>query len=346
MVHTTLKRRLGICIAVFLCSLLYLKGTVWDKSVVQTKVTYVTKIEKSNENLDIKMRKLKSKMDKSIGLPYNVHKQSFRREKQFLQESSIHVFPPPEVLSPYAKILPSVSDPVNDRIYEQLHHVPKSYLNKTEGQKKLKTIYLHGGQNQWFIQPGRDFFLTTGCKVNHCSFTYSRKEGQTADVVVFGNPYQLPFRPPWPRASQEQIWMMSALETPPHTMSMKRYAGYFNWTMSYRTDSIIVSPYFKYEAFSKKKDLPYKNHAQGKKKKVAWFVSNCFNVESGRREYAKELQKYINVDIYGGCGKMKCRKSEWEKCRQMVQRDYKFYLAFENSKCKDYLTEKVQTGLL
>ncbi|KAK3097596.1 hypothetical protein FSP39_011268 [Pinctada imbricata] len=258
-------------------------------------------------------------------------------------ESSLHVYPQ-SVDSRYGKLLPDPADPVNDRIYEQLHHVPIGYSNKSN--IKIKTIYLHGGKNQWFIEEGRDFFFTTGCKVNHCSFTYNRQEGRTADVVVFGNPYQLPFRPPWPRKSQKQIWMMSALETPPHTTSMRKYIGHFNWTMSYRTDSIIVSPYFKYEAFPEKKVLPYKNHAAGKKKKVAWFVTNCFNVESGRMEYAKELQKYIDIDIFGGCGTKRCRKSEWDKCRQMVQRDYKFYLAFENSKCKDYLTEKVQTGLL
>ena len=30
----------------------------------------------------------------------------------------------------------------------------------------------------------------------------------------------------------------------------------------------------------------------------------------------------------------------------MMERDYKFYLAFENSKCRDYVTEKFYNALL
>ena len=64
-------------------------------------------------------------------------------------------------------------------------------------------------------------------------------------------------------------------------------------------------------------------------------------------EYALELSKYINVDIYGPCGKFKCAKSESKKCYGKLNTDYKFYLAFENSNCKDYITEKLYwNGLL
>ena len=31
---------------------------------------------------------------------------------------------------------------------------------------------------------------------------------------------------------------------------------------------------------------------------------------------------------------------------EMLERDYKFYLAFENSKCRDYVTEKFYNALL
>lgn len=60
---------------------------------------------------------------------------------------------------------------------------------------------------------------------------------------------------------------------------------------------------------------------------------------------AKELQKYIPVDIYGACGTLKCAISEKQKCDQMLNTDYKFYLAFENSLCYDYITEKFVRGL-
>lgn len=46
------------------------------------------------------------------------------------------------------------------------------------------------------------------------------------------------------------------------------------------------------------------------------------------------------VDIYGSCGTFKCSRNTADKCFEILDHDYKFYLAFENSNCKDYITEK------
>lgn len=78
------------------------------------------------------------------------------------------------------------------------------------------------------------------------------------------------------------------------------------------------------------------DYVRNKTKKVAWLVSNC-SPANRRREYAYELSKYITVDIYGKCGTKKCPKN---KCINWIAEHYKFYLAFENSNCKDYITEK------
>lgn len=50
---------------------------------------------------------------------------------------------------------------------------------------------------------------------------------------------------------------------------------------------------------------PLQNIIGNKTKTVAWIVSNC-DSKSGRNLYVTQLNKYINVDIYGSCGSLKC----------------------------------------
>ena len=83
----------------------------------------------------------------------------------------------------------------------------------------------------------------------------------------------------------------------------------------------------------------------GKTKLVAWFVSNCA-AKNARLEYARSLSEEISVDIFGSCGELRCSKREGEQCRDKLREQYKFYLAFENSDCKDYVTEKFFTNSL
>ena len=56
--------------------------------------------------------------------------------------------------------------------------------------------------------------------------------------------------------------------------------------------------------------------------------------------YVRKLQKYMHVDIIsngGKCGgKDLCPKSRNEDvCYDMIEQTYKFYLAFENSICRE-----------
>jgi alpha-1,3-fucosyltransferase len=84
-----------------------------------------------------------------------------------------------------------------------------------------------------------------------------------------------------------------------------------------------------------------------KPKMVAWMVSNC-HTHSQREQYVEELSKSIPVDIYGQCGPLKCRRNEAngdEQCLNLLESQYLFYLSFENSICKDYVTEKFWNAL-
>ncbi|XP_042859522.1 alpha-(1,3)-fucosyltransferase fut-1-like [Penaeus japonicus] len=81
-------------------------------------------------------------------------------------------------------------------------------------------------------------------------------------------------------------------------------------------------------------------------KLVAWIVSRCATW-SAREKYVDELQKHIQVDVYGKCGSLKCAHYEVngpnERCyRESIVPNYLFYQSFENQLCVDYVTEKVR----
>ena len=63
--------------------------------------------------------------------------------------------------------------------------------------------------------------------------------------------------------------------------------------------------------------------------------------------YVRELATYIDVDIMGKCGDIHyCEKGANFSCRGDVVKDYLFYISFENSNCREYITEKVYTDAL
>ncbi len=109
----------------------------------------------------------------------------------------------------------------------------------------------------------------------------------------------------------------------------------------YKQDSTINTPYNKYKPYVNLNMIQKRttNYAEGKTKKVAAFISNCKS-KNGRLRYIKEMTKYIEVDVFGRCGKKKCSRKTSNKCFKMLDRDYTFYLSFENLHCKDYVTEK------
>lgn len=124
--------------------------------------------------------------------------------------------------------------------------------------------------------------------------------------------------------------------------------NFFNWTHTYRRDSDIWEPWGmmnQIAPYPKDVDQMIEDMKNDdsitftKLKSVAWFVSNC-GPKSGRDRFIRELQKYITVDIYGACGTLSCPRHQSEECWNMVERDYFFYFAAENSLCKDYISEK------
>nr|XP_016935788.2 glycoprotein 3-alpha-L-fucosyltransferase A [Drosophila suzukii]XP_016935789.2 glycoprotein 3-alpha-L-fucosyltransferase A [Drosophila suzukii] len=234
------------------------------------------------------------------------------------------------------RLLPH-QDPYSDRIVNQLMYVPHNY-EEIKSSGKLKTILLYNGLGPWNVKKGRDVFLKAKCPVDTCELTANRDLASSADMILYKDHY-IPTGIRRPNNSK-QVSMLYYLECPYHTQNVK-VPDAINWTATYRRDSTIVAPYEKWQYYDTKVQQQEQdiNYSVNKTKKVAWFVSNC-GARNGRLQYAHELQKHIEVDIYGACGNFKCSRSTADKCFEILDNDYKFYLAFENSNCKDYITEK------
>ena len=116
--------------------------------------------------------------------------------------------------------------------------------------------------------------------------------------------------------------------------------GFFNWTITFKRESDFPYPYGNYVSLpSAKRPARIPDYAAEKNKLVLWAVSNCGRT---RDKYVKKLLKYIKVDVYGDCSENfgqdnQCQPSS--NCDDIFS-TYKFYLAFENSVCTDYITEK------
>ena len=69
---------------------------------------------------------------------------------------------------------------------------------------------------------------------------------------------------------------------------------------------------------------------------AATLISSC-GAPSSRSSYINELQNYIAINLFGKCGRP-CPTDQ--NCREYISKNYKFFLVFENSLCRDYITEK------
>ncbi|XP_055306006.1 glycoprotein 3-alpha-L-fucosyltransferase A-like [Sitodiplosis mosellana] len=242
-----------------------------------------------------------------------------------------------------AKLLPEEDPDTYDRFENQLMFVPPNYY-KTRDLKKNKTLLIYGGYEGWWGIAGPNmatWFSDRKCPVDTCRFLVNKSDAETADFLMFGGQHQ----PINLKRTPNQIYAFYRLESPIHWPDKYPKSIIYNWTITYRHDSTIPIPYSKWAYYDPKiTHMPQtRNFAQNRTKKVAWMVSNC-EAHNDRDVYVRELQKYIQVDVYGKCGTFNC--TDTDKCLRQFAKDYKFYLGFENSHCADYVTEKVYRNSL
>lgn len=173
----------------------------------------------------------------------------------------------------------------------------------------------------------RELYGITGCQL-----TTEQQLLHQADVVVFLHSRLQPGRDRLPKERLPgQNWVWVSLESPSNTRGLAEWNQTFNWMMTYRQDSDIFIPYGKLVPNrSATVNIPAKTNL------VSWVISNYHRTQK-RAEVYKNLSKYLHVNIYGKAN----NKPLCKDCLLPTISKSKFYLAFENSIHRDYITEKL-----
>ena len=240
-------------------------------------------------------------------------------------------------------------------------------LPRNEPQMILIYTSLNGRLPWPGLKTSQDFTQFNGqnCRETNCKLTYDKRDFTNSKVVIF-RALTMPSRTEMlnlqQRRPKDQVWIYFTLENPIVTSYMAPHKNrrdldnVFNWTMNYMRDSDIYHPYGFYLPLNHSEFSPPSsiNHAKGKSRLAVWTCSGhglFVNERKLRVLYVRQLRKHIPIDVYGKSAiyfhqpslKKKCIKGKdyygTEDCRSLLQ-NYKFFLAFENMNCEDYITEK------
>ncbi|XP_046452084.1 alpha-(1,3)-fucosyltransferase C-like [Daphnia pulex] len=253
--------------------------------------------------------------------------------------------------------------------FEKQYTIPAD--EPTLSNTSLKIILMW---NAWNLRMADEPLVKAQCPIRNCVFTTDMSLINQSDAIVlhFDTLEDFPLN-----RQSHQRYVFYHFESPDntasHIMNDPRFRyGYFNWTMTYRRDSdIFLRDYYgslvaktsidnntrgaRYNYVKHINDKSYVNQIdikahvsgteitipldfekviRGKTKMITWFVGHC-STPIRREEYVHKLSQYVPIDVYGNCTE-KCPSH----CDEMLRTQYKFYLAFENSWCPDYVTEK------
>ena len=194
--------------------------------------------------------------------------------------------------------------------------------------------------NNWFGLGTSPF---EKCEYKNCLTTNDLADYNSSDAVLFYifRARSLPsYKFSW------QKWILRTDESPANSKTFAPYNGLFNATWTYHSKSDIFSHMYAAKSSpipESQAKSPAKTMVLQRKRGIAWLVGHCYT-NGARHLLVKALQKYIPVDVYGRCGQLRCGPETLD-CERLFQAKYRFYLAFENSLCAEYATEKLWRAL-
>lgn len=182
---------------------------------------------------------------------------------------------------------------------------------------------------------------TTHCNVQ-CEVINDRNELLNSDGILFHFTdkdlfwYDLP-----PQRLLHQVWAIYINEPNIFVQeSFTRWKNVFNWTVSYRRHSTVFTPYGMFQPNVNASMINPSIYPAINRDKMAYaIISRCAD-DAERYKLVDEISKYIEVDYFGDCGNLKCEIKANSCLAPKNLRRYRFRLAFEDSNCRDYVTEK------
>ncbi|CAI5676641.1 alpha-(1,3)-fucosyltransferase 9 isoform X1 [Oreochromis niloticus] len=208
-------------------------------------------------------------------------------------------------------------------------HVKNLISTKSDKNATIVLIWL------WSLGSKFDFSVCSSLfEIDNCFITADRNLYSKSHGVIINHrdiSGDLSNLPQLQRPSfQKWIWMN--FESPTHSSKLSGIQKLFNLTLNYRQDANIGVPSGTIVPAEGEENFvpPSKN------KLVCWIVSN-WNPQHDRVKYFNELQKHVKVHAYGRAFEKYISDNDLIPTITSC----KFYLSFENSVHKDYITEKL-----
>lgn len=260
---------------------------------------------------------------------------------------------PPHIKGPHATDNPGsgyhrilFSIPVSNASHEPTQGIRTPSEGDDTSYVVVKTILFWSGfytapASRWTVKMGHVI-----CGQYVCDLTDNRTRYNTSDALMFHQRCPSFVKDMTKLAAESvrppnQRWVLYNRESASWTKGrdIAPARDLVNWTIGYRRDNDIYVP----TAVIKRGQYldgydPKKNYMEGKTGHVAVLMSMCnWGGYKSRSDYINLLKRSgLHVDIQGNCGR-KC--GDFKSCANVL-RTYKFVLAFENSLCDDYITEK------
>ncbi|KRZ77249.1 CDK5 regulatory subunit-associated protein 1 [Trichinella papuae] len=151
----------------------------------------------------------------------------------------------------------------------------------------------------------------------------------------------------------DQVFIFYSREAPPQLFAPTLGVGnFFDHSVTYLPISWLHCPYGMVVKKKKKKGNSGEESIgtspfQPNRTRLAFWIASKCSSHSGREWLVQRLAQYVPIDTYGACGTLPLARAAFDHDRQRsLAKLYKFRIVFENTVCRDYMTERFFEALI